>query len=119
MEIKINNNNTEMYSPNSVNINICNNDINKDHSNIINNADELEIDTKIYTTFDHEDIAELINKHFADCVRKMNVANTTGELNSAYNMAKCYYIALLKNPITTGEFEKIYNKNKARINTNL
>lgn len=116
MSIKIKNNNMGMYSPNSVNISICNNGINKGHSNITNNDDELEIDTKIYATFDHEAIIELINKHFADCVRKMNIAKTIKELNSAYNMAKRYYIALLKKPITTGEFEKIYNKNKARIN---
>ena len=103
-----------MYSPNSVNISICNNGINKGHIN----ADELEIDTKIDATFDPKAMVELINKHFADCVKKMNTAKTINELNSAYNMAKYYYIALLKKPITTGEFEKIYNKNKARINKN-
>ena len=108
MSIKIKNNNMGMYSPNSINIGICNNGINND--------DELEIDTKIYKTFNHKDMVELINKHFADCVRKMNEAKTIKELNRAYNMAKYYYIALLKKPITTYEFEKLYNKNKARIN---
>ena len=46
---------------------------------------------------------------------KMDIAKTIRELNSAYNMAK-RYIALLKNPSTTNKLEKLYNKNKARIN---
>lgn len=116
MSIKIKNNNMGMYSPNSINIGICNNGINKGHSKITISDDELEIDTKIYKTFDPKAMVELINKHFADCVRKMNEAKTIKELNSAYNMAKYYYIALLKKPITTYEFEKLYKKNKARIN---
>lgn len=120
MSIKIKNNNMGMHSPNSVNISICNNGINKGHSNITNNDDELEIDTKIYATINYEVIVEamieLIKKNFADSVRKMNKAKTIKELNSAYSMAKRLYIALLKKPITTGELKELYNKNKARIN---
>ena len=108
MSIKIKNNNMEMHSPNSVNISICNNGINND--------DELKIDTKIDVTFNHKAMVELM--HFADCVRKMIRTKTIKKLNIAYNIAKCYYIALLKKHMTTGEFEKIYNKNKSRINKN-
>ena len=39
MSIKIKNNNMGMYSPNSINIGICNNGINND--------DELEIDVQL------------------------------------------------------------------------
>ena len=116
MSIKIKNNNMGMYSPNSVNISICNDGIKKGHIGIRNNDAELEIDTKIDANFDPKAMVELINKRFADCVKKMNKAKTIKKLNSAYNIAKCYYIALLKKPITTDELEKIYNKNKARIN---
>lgn len=76
------------------------------------NGNNISID---FST-DPKDMVELINKHFAECVRKMNKAKTIKDLNRAYNMAKYYYIALLKKPITTYEFEKLYNKNKARIN---
>ena len=118
--IKIKNNNMGKYSPNSVNIiSICNNDINKGHSN---DADELEINTKIYATFGKEDTIELINNNIIFEMRKMNRAKTIKKLNSAYNMAK-HYIALLKKPNTTNELEELYNKleelynkNKERIN---
>lgn len=110
MSIKIKNNNMGMYSPNSVNISICNNGINKDH----NNADELEIYTKIYATFGKEATIEMINNKLAFEMRKMNIVKTIKELNSAYNMAK-RYIALLKKSSTTNELEELYNKNKARI----
>ena len=111
MSIKIKNNNMGMYSPNSVNISICNNGINKDHIN----ADELEIDTKIYATFSKEVTIEMINNNITFEMRKMNIAKTIKELNRAYNMAR-RYIALLKKPSTTNELEELYEKNKARIN---
>lgn len=118
MSIKIKNNNMGMYSPNSVNISICNNGINKDNFN----ADELEINTKIYATFGKEVTIELINNNIIFEMRKMNRAKTIKKLNSAYNMAK-RYIALLKKPNTTNELEELYNKleelynkNKERIN---
>ena len=111
MSIKIKNNNMGMYSPNSVNISICNNGINKDH----NDADELEIDTKIYATFSKEVTIEMINNNITFEMRKMNIAKTIKELNRAYNMAR-RYIALLKKPSTTNELEELYEKNKARIN---
>lgn len=117
MSIKIKNNNMGMYSPNSVNISIYNNGINND--------DELEID-KIFETSVPKDMVELINKYFADCVRKMNEAKTIEDLDSAYNMAKNCYIKLLKERVDTGnnyintcEFEKVYNRNKRMINNSI
>lgn len=110
MSIKIKHNNMGMYSPNSVNISICNNGINKGH----NNADELEIYTKIYATFGKEVTIEMINNNLTFEMRKMNIVKTIKELNSAYNMAK-RYIALLKKPSTINELEELYKKNKARI----
>lgn len=116
MSIKIKNNNMGMYSPNSVNISICNNGTNKDHIGIINNDDELEIVTKLYSAFDKDVKIELIkNNNIIFEIRKMNKAKTIKELNRAYNMAK-RYIALLEKSSTANELEEIYNKNKARIN---
>ena len=104
-----------MYSPNSVNISICNDGIKKGHIDIRNNDDELEIDTKIDANFDKEVTIKMINNNIIFEMRKMNKAKTIKELNSAYNMAK-RYIALLKSPSTTNELQELYNKNKARIN---
>ena len=115
MSIKIKNNNMGMYSPNSINIGICNDGINKGHSKITISDDDLEIYANIYGDFYKEAITELINKRFADCVRRMNEAKTIKELNRAYDRAK-HYRVLLKKTSTTNDLEELYNKNKTRIN---
>ena len=88
---------------------------NKGHSKITISDDDLEIYANIYEIFYKEATIELINKRFADCVRRMNEAKTIKKLNRAYDMAK-HYRALLKNNNTTNDLEELYNKNKTRIN---
>lgn len=65
VEIKIKNNNMEMNLQNCDDISNCDNDINKDHSNIINNDDVLEIDTKTKKGKNYNFVKKIVIKLFS------------------------------------------------------